>query len=168
MNRQLFQVMQAIMLCTIMLFTTAASATSNHQYGPDEYVTVPKGISPDGQYAITAHGGGDLGYDNFHIYLTNAMTGKKIGPLEEIKDVLDTGADAYSAKWSNDSQQVVIVYRVDRHAPLKAVFYHIAKGRATPIKGPINLKDGDELVTYWGAQCSNSQPSTRVFGHSKN
>ena len=168
MNRQYSHRMQAILACTFLLFTTAAWATSNHEYGADEYDTVAGGVSPDGKYAITAHGGGDYGYDNFHIYLTNAVTCKKIGPLEEIKEVLDTGADAYSAKWSNDSQQVVIVYRVDRHAPLKAVFYHIAKGRATPIKGPINLKDGDELVTYWGAQCSNSQPSTRVFGHSKN
>ena len=166
MNRQSSQRMHAVMLCAVMLFSTKAWATSNHEYGADEYDTVASGISPDGKYAITAHGEGELGYDHFHIYLTNAVTGKKIGPLEEIKGVLDTGADAYAAKWSNDSQEVVIVYRVDRHAPLQAVFYHVAKGRAFPIKGPVDLKDEDPLVSYWGASGSNAQPSPKVFGQS--
>jgi hypothetical protein len=39
-------------------------------------VTVAKGLSPHGKYAITAHGEGDLGYDNFHIFLTDAVTGR--------------------------------------------------------------------------------------------
>jgi hypothetical protein len=168
MNRRFSQRMQAILVCAIILFTTAAWATSNHEYGADEYDTVANGISPDGKYAITAHGTGDLGYDHFHIFLTNAVTGKKIGPLEEIKGVLDTGADAYAAKWSDDSQQVVIVYRVDRHAPLKAVFYRVAKGRAFPIKGPVDLNSEDPLVTYWQQECSQSQPSPKVFGHPNN
>ena len=118
-----------------MVPATVALATSNYQYRPDEYVTIAKGISPNGKYAITAHGEGELGCDNFHIFLTDAVTGKKIGPLEEIVETLDTGADAFCAKWSKDSQQVVIIYRVDRHAPLKAVSYHIANGRARLIKG---------------------------------
>ena len=33
---------------------------------------------------ITAHGEGNNGYTNFHIYLMNAPTGAVIGPLEEI------------------------------------------------------------------------------------
>jgi hypothetical protein len=126
-----------LFLSAILVPATVALATSNYQYGPDEYVTIAKGISPNGKYAITAHGEGELGYDNFHIFLTNAVTGKKIGPLEEIVETLDTGADAFCAKWSKDSQQVVIIYRVDRHAPLKAVSYHITNGRARLIKGPI-------------------------------
>ena len=55
-------------------------ATWNYEYGPDEYVTVAKGISPDRKIAITAHGSGELGDENFHLYLTDAGTGKKIGP----------------------------------------------------------------------------------------
>ena len=111
---------------SLLLFAvSSACATSNYEYGPHEYVTVSNGISPDGKLAITAHGGGELGYDNFHLYLTDATSGKKIGPLEEIVDTLDTGADAFAAKWSSDSQQVTIVYRVDHHArPLKQ--FHIA------------------------------------------
>src|SRR5690348_15598566 len=108
-------------ICATFMAATAALATSSYQYGRDEYVTIANGISPNGRYAITAHGEGDMGYDHFHIFLTDAVTGKKIGPLEEIVDTLDSGADAFCAKWSHGSQDVTIVYRVDRHAPLKAV-----------------------------------------------
>ena len=101
---------------SILVSAASAVATSNYNYGRDEYVTIANGISPDGKYAITAHGEGDLGYDNFHIFLTDTETGKKIGPLEEIVKTLDTGAGAFCAQWSQDSQKVVIVYRIDRHA----------------------------------------------------
>jgi hypothetical protein len=152
-----------LFLSAILVPATVALATSNYQYGPDEYVTIAKGISPNGKYAITAHGEGELGCDNFHIFLTDAVTGKKIGPLEEIVETLDTGADAFCAKWSKDSQQVVIIYRVDRHAPLKAVSYHIANGRARLIKGPIDVSS-KEQISYWQNQCSQSKPSEKIFG----
>jgi hypothetical protein len=57
-----------------------------------EYVTVTNGRLPDGRYAIAKHGEGDSGYDNWHVYLMDAQTGKEIGPLEEIKDPLDTAS----------------------------------------------------------------------------
>lgn len=116
-------------------------ATSNREYGPNEYAVVDGGLSPDRKYSIAAHGGGELGYDNFHIYLMNAVTGKKIGPLEEIKDTLDTGADAFYAKWSPNSTEVAIRYRIDRREALE-VRYRIANGRAYLIKGP---SKSDEL-----------------------
>ena len=68
----------ALFVSAIVMPTTFALATSNYEYGPDEYVTVANGISPDERYAITAHGGGQLGYDNFHLYFTDAMTGKTL------------------------------------------------------------------------------------------
>jgi hypothetical protein len=152
-----------LLLCAMLLPATLAQATSNYQYGPDEYVTVAKGISPNGKYAITAHGEGEYGYDNFHIFLTDAVSGKKIGHLEEIVDTLDTGADAFAAKWSKDSQQVIIIYRVDRHAPLKAVSYGITNGRARRIKGPFDVRS-DELLMYWQKQSSESKPTEKTFG----
>ena len=112
---------------------TSWTLTSVYHYGSDEYVTIVSGLSPDGKYAITAHGEGDNGYDHFHIYLTDAVSGKKIGPLEEIVDALDTGADAFCAKWSNDSKTVTIIYRVDqlnRYLPLRAVSYRISERAA--------------------------------------
>jgi hypothetical protein len=147
----------------LLLPITAALATSNYEYGPDEYVTVINGISPDGKFAITAHGRGEAGYDDFHLYLTDAIAGKKVGPLEEIKETLDTGADAFAAKWSKDSKQVTIVYRVDRHAPLKAVSYHISERRARCIKGPFDVKT-DDLIKYWQAYGSGELSSPKIFG----
>ncbi len=70
------------------VFAAAALATSNYDYKPGEYVTVSGGKSPDGRYLIAAHGEGELGYDNWHVYLMDAVTGKRIGPLEEIKDLV--------------------------------------------------------------------------------
>jgi hypothetical protein len=152
-----------LFVSALVLPTKFALATSNYQYGPDEYVTVTNGISPNDKYAITAHGGGKLGYDNFHLYLMDASTGKNFGPLEEIVETLDTGANAFSAKWSTDSKQVIIIYRVDRHAPLKAVTYRIAGRRARCIKRPFDVTS-EELKEYWHNHSSAGQPSARTFG----
>src|SRR6266850_3199339 len=97
-----------VLALAMLLGTSSARATSNYEYGPDEYVTITKGISPDGKIAITAHGSGELGEENFHLYLTDAGTGKKIGPLEEIQYFLNTAANKYAAQWSNDGQEVTI------------------------------------------------------------
>lgn len=149
-------------LCAFLLSAATVLGTSNYEYGPDEFVTITKGMSPDGKYAITAHGEGELGDENFHIFLTDAATGKKIRPLEEIADPLDTGADAFCAKWSSDSHDVVMVYRVDRHAPLKAVSYHVENRKARLIKGPVDATK--EQTSYWQEQSSNSKPSEKIFG----
>jgi hypothetical protein len=152
----------------LICLSSTAWATFNYEYGPDEYVTISNGISPDGKLAITAHGEGEMGYDNFHLYLFKAETGKKIGPLEEIIAELDTGAGAYGAKWSKDSSEVTIVYRVDRHAPLKSMTYRLEKGRAIPTtKAPTDITNED-LIKLWGALCSNSNPPVKTFGSALN
>jgi hypothetical protein len=153
----------ALFVSALVLPITFAFATSNYEYGPDEYVTVANGISPDGQYAITAHGGGKLGYDNFQLYLMDASTGKNVGPLEEIVETLDTRANAFSAKWSTDSKQVIIIYRVDRHAPLKAVTYRIAGRRARCMKSPFDVTS-QELMKYWHDHSSAPGASPKIFG----
>jgi hypothetical protein len=127
--------LRSSMLLLFVVFAASAFATSNYEYKPGEYVTITDGLSPDGRYAIATHGDGDLGYDNWHVYLMNAQTGKKIGPLEEITDPLDTAADAYVAQWSPDSSTVAITYRADRHVAVKIV-YRIANRRAYLISGP--------------------------------
>ncbi len=45
----------------VFLPAAFACATFNYDYGADEYVTVSEGLSPEGKYAITAHGDDDLG-----------------------------------------------------------------------------------------------------------
>jgi len=154
-----------LFLSILLLSVISVRATSNYEYGPDEYVTVAKGISPDGKIAITAHGSGQLGYENFHLYLTDAGTGKKIGPLEEITEFLDTAANRFAAQWSSDGLQVTIIWRVDRHEPLKAISYRITGRRAQKIKGPFNVKDGDALEKFFVKECVHSEkPSPKIFG----
>jgi hypothetical protein len=150
-----------LLLLTFLFPLALAFATSNYEYGADEYVTVASGISPSGKFAITAHGTGYLGYDKFHLYFTDAITGQMIGPLEEIVDTRDTNADAFAAKWSADSREVTIVYRVGR--PLKAVSYRISHRRARCVKEPFDVKDED-LMRYWQSNASGSEPSPRIFG----
>jgi len=145
-----------------LLGLTGALATDNYDYGPDEYVTITDGISPDGKYAITAHGEGDLGYKNFHIFLTNAKTGREIGPLEQISEILDTGAGSYCAIWSKNSKQVTVFWRYSRHEPLQEIIFKIAKNRAFLVQGPMNVDKAYEW--YWENHCGYSWPSPRIFG----
>ena len=127
----------------VLLFSAFAPpvfATSNYDYKPGEYVTVIGGRSPDGRYSIATHGDGELGYDNWHVYLMDATSGRKIGPLEEIQDPLDTAADGYVAKWSPDSSRVSITYRADRHVAVTIV-YRIANRRAYLLSGPTQIAE---------------------------
>jgi len=138
----------------------SALATSNYEYKKGEYVTISNGVSPDKAYAIKAHGEGEGGYDNFHIYLFDGASGKRIGPLTEIVDTLDTGAEAFAAKWSEDGKTVMIIYRVDRHAPLKCMAYALGKNRAFPkTKEPVDVTSGN-LEEYWARYGSGApQPA---------
>lgn len=62
-----------------------------------------------------------------------------------------------------DSKHVIIIYRVDRHAPLKAVSYRVDCRRARCIKGPFDVKS-NELMKYWQSHSSATQPSPKIFG----
>ena len=127
----------------------SALATSNYDYKKDEYVTISNGVSPDRRFSIKAHGEGDLGYNNFHLYLFDETNKKRIGPLTEIADTLDTGAEAFAARWSEDSKTVMIIYRVDRHAPLKSMTYTLARNRALPnTRKPIDVTS-PSLQEHW-------------------
>jgi hypothetical protein len=70
----------------------------------------------------------------------NAETDKNIAALEEVTDTLDTGADAFYAKWSADSRDVSIRYRVDRREA-RVVRYRIENGRAKLLSGPTKVSD---------------------------
>jgi len=153
------------LLSALLFPATGALATSSYEYGPDEYVTIAKGISPDGKYAITAHGEGELGDENFHLFLTDAVAGKKLAVLKEIVKILDTGADAFCAKWSKDSDKVVIIYRVDRRE-LNAASYSVSNGQARLVGGPSEVTN-EEQISYWHDQCSEPQQSERIFGTPK-
>jgi hypothetical protein len=165
-QRILMRIQALFFLLSALLFpATGALATSNYEYGPDEYVTIAKGFSPDGKYAITAHGEGELGDENFHLFLTDAVAGKKLAVLKEIVDTLDTGANAFCAKWSKDSDKVVIIYRIDRHL-LNAASYTVSNGRARLVEGPSDVTS-QEQISYWHDQCSDPKQSEKIFGTPK-
>lgn len=163
------KIISTLLACTLVLWTQTALATSNYEYGDDEYVTVMKGTSPDGKYAITTHGKGELGDDGFHVYLTDAAAGKKIGPLTEVNEFLDTDAARYAARWSADSQQVEISYLIGRHDPLQVISYRIAKGRAFRITGPkaANKEQGAYWDKYCGLDAESRPHHEKTFGTPK-
>lgn len=153
----------ALQLAAIILVASRAVA-SGYNYGADEYVTISNGISPDGALAITAHGGGTFGTTDFHLYVFDAATGKKIATLGEIADVQDTKASAFAAKWAKDSSELMIIYPVDRHKPLKAMSYKLTNGLATPkTKSPVDVKDAT-LETFWREYCFDPEPTQKRFG----
>jgi hypothetical protein len=152
-----------LLAASVLIGTASSWATSNHQYGADEYDTVINGISPNEKFAITAHGGGEYGYDDFHLYLTDVHSGRNLAVLKEVVETLDTGANAFAAKWSTDSTNVTIVYRIDRHEPLKAVSYRIADDRAQRTKGPFDVKS-EALMKYWQKYGSGTRKSPKIFG----
>lgn len=137
-HRPLFRCNGVPALSAVLLFLSAltpASVAENYTYKPGEYAVITNGKSPDGRFSIAAHGDGDDGYDNFHIYLIAEPGHKKIGPLEEIVDFLDTGPKSFYASWSKDSRHVVITHQLVRHIE-GWDFYRIEHGRAYPVKGP--------------------------------
>lgn len=144
---------------------SSALATANYEYGADEYVTISQGLSPDGKFAITAHGKGKLGYDDFHLYLTNAMTGEQMGTLIEVDPILDTAAFAFGAIWSKDSRAVTIVWRWSRQDPLQAITYNVTPTRASPRTR--KAVEANEFIKFWRGNCSNYSATPRRFGSPK-
>ena len=119
----------------LCVLNAPAGATLNYEYRPGEYALIEGGMAPDQSYAIAAHGSGSLGDEDFHIYLMAEPEHRKIGVLEEIKDILDTGPGAYRAVWSPGSRFVAISYRSERHVVIFNL-YRIGAKRAYPIAGP--------------------------------
>ncbi|MBK1884230.1 hypothetical protein JIN85_17555 [Luteolibacter pohnpeiensis] len=148
-------------------FSAQLFATAEYDYGADEYITIAKGLSPDGSFAITAHK--DYGVDNFHLYLTNARTGRRIATLQEVDPTLDTAAFAFGAIWSDESSSVTLVWRWSRHNSLKSMTYKISQNGALPItKKSIDLDIDSKLVDFWSKNCSGESPTEKRFGTPKN
>ncbi len=94
-----------------------AEATSNYAYKKNEYRVIAGGSAPNRLLSVASHGGGELGNDNFHLYLMAEPAHKIIVKLDAIgpDDVLDTAPDAFHAEWSADSRHVAVLFRSDRH-----------------------------------------------------
>jgi len=113
-----------------------AGATSNHEYAKGEYGIIRHGLAPNKQLSLAAHGEGELGGDNFDVWLMAEPAHRKIVALDSIADHnLDTDPDAYHAFWANDSRHVAVAFRSSRHE-VTLNLYRVEGRHAHLIKGP--------------------------------
>ncbi len=115
-------------------------ATANYAYKKNEYPVIAGGSAPNKLLSIASHGDGELGDDNFHLYLMAEPAHKIIARLESIgpDNVLDTAADAFHAEWSADSRHVAVHFRSDRHSVMM-LLYEIRDRRPRLMAGPYLL-----------------------------
>jgi hypothetical protein len=132
----------AVLAAIITLGLTPARATDEHTYGKDEYGIIRDGRSPDKKMSLAAHGDGEGGNENFHIWLMAEPLHRKLARLADIGsgNNLDTGPNAYRAVWAPDSRHVAVNFRSDRHV-LELNLYSVKNGRAYPISGPSLFRD---------------------------
>jgi len=56
-------------VAVVALAILPARATSNYEYKSDEYVVLREGVAPNKRMSLASHGEGDLGGENFHVWL---------------------------------------------------------------------------------------------------
>jgi hypothetical protein len=135
----------AVLAC---LVASPAGATSSYQYGKDEYVVIGDGLAPSKTLSIAAHGSGESGDEDFHVWLMAEPAHKRLAVLDNMtctndgvsSACLDSGANAYTAVWSPDSRHVAVSYRTNRHM-LQLNIYAIEGRRAVLLKGPTLFRE---------------------------
>ncbi|SRR5579871_2736382 len=134
-----------IVISAAMLVALAAlpsRATSNHEYRQDEYAIIREGLAPDKKLSLASHGEGELGDDDFHVWLMSEPSHRKLMALPDIgaANNLDTAPDAYHAHWSEDARHVAVVFRTSRHE-LALNLYRVDGRRARPLRAPNLFKE---------------------------
>ena len=114
-----------------------ACATAEYNYKANEYVIVDQGLAPNNKLSIAAHGKGEGGSEDFHLYVMAEPEHRPLAPLPSIdsKSILDSGPTAFYARWAPDSGHVAIMFRADRHI-LIMVLYALRDGLPHQLKGP--------------------------------
>lgn len=138
-----------------LLLARSAVATDNYAYKPGEYALINGGSSPDGNWAVAAHGEGQYGDDNFDLYLIRVSAHEKPIPLH-IADYLDTAPLSLIALWAPDSAHVAILNRIDRHV-LSLHLFSVADGKVHSIDVPL-------LAKLVGERYFNSGVNYEVLG----
>ena len=129
----------AVVAC---LAASPAGATSNYQYGKDEYVVIEDGMAPNKRLSIAAHGSGEYGDEDFHVWLMAEPAHRRLAVLDDMTcpsdgashACLDSGANAYTAVWSPNSRHVAVSFRTNRHM-LQLNIYAIEGRRAVLVSG---------------------------------
>lgn len=129
-----FSAAAVLTFAALLSLATSSSSRETTRYRKQAFLEVNGGRSPDGRYSIAAHGEGDFGTDNFHLYLMGER-GRKIGPLEEVKEIYSNAPSDFTASWSPNSHFVTLTYRELRNREALLV-YRVERGRAFPVTGP--------------------------------
>lgn len=127
-----------VLLALVFLLAAApALATAEHQYAKGEYAVIQGGRAPNGKLSVAAHGAGEFGNDDFHVYLMAEPGHRRLAVLANISqdNNLDTAPDAYDASWSPDSRYLAVSFRSERHI-MTLNLYAIDGGRARLIEVP--------------------------------
>ena len=119
------------MIVALLGTSAPAHATTVYDYKVNEYVIVDHGRAPNGKLSIAAHGEGQFGSDNFHLYLIAEPAHSPIVTLPSINSsvILDSGPSAFYARWSPDSGHIAIMFRTARHVAVM-LLYEIRDGRS--------------------------------------
>ncbi len=136
------QVLPIVFLAPLMLAPLPGRATDSHAYGNDEYATIRDGLAPNRQISLAAHGDGDMGSENFHIWLMVEPAHRKLVALPGIGDDnnLDTGPASYRAQWSADLRRVAVSFRSDRRI-VTLNLYTIENRKPVQIAGPTLFRE---------------------------
>jgi hypothetical protein len=140
MNRR--HALPAVLAALLAFALAPARATDTHDYAKGEYAIIRDGLSPDQRLSLAAHGDGEGGDANFHVWLMAEPAHRRIVTLDDIgsNNNLDTGPDAYRARWSADSRRVAVSFRSDRHIA-ELNLYDVEGRRAHLIMGPSLFKE---------------------------
>jgi hypothetical protein len=130
-----------IIIAALALASLPARATSNHEYAKGEYGIIRHGLAPNKQLSLASRGEGELGGEDFHVWLMAEPAHRKIVKLDDISsdNNLDTDPDAYHAFWSKDSRHVGVAFRSSRHE-VTLNLYRVENRRAYPITAPSLFK----------------------------
>jgi hypothetical protein len=154
------QSLWAVLALSLLLAAPPAGATDSHTFARDEYAIIGGGLAPNRTVSLAAHGDGEGGSDNFHIWLMAEPGHRKLEALDGISsdNNLDTGPKAYFAQWSNDSRRVAVSFRSDRHVR-QLNLYAVENRRARPIPGPTLFRQvtGGDIDPQWDMRPSMSE-----------
>lgn len=137
-----------------LLAPLPGSATDSYTYRKDEYATIREGRAPNRQMSVAAHGDGDMGSENFHIWLMAEPAHRKLVVFPGIGDdnILDTGPNSFRAQWSADSRHVAVSFRSDRRI-VTLNLYAVENRKPVQVTGPTlfreaagrDINDDDDL-----------------------
>ena len=79
------RIILAVLAAIITLGLTPARATDNHEYAKGEYAVIRDGLAPNKRLSLAAHGEGELGDGNFHVWLMTEPAHRKLATLPDIR-----------------------------------------------------------------------------------